>query len=166
MAPNLFLCLRTVFCPLYWFQRGERIDGSLHKEEHWDSPVPGTYKYTPGHGWQLIRRDDSDSDEKTPVSLVYCRILHRYLFDYEMEERCLWHTVTHREGVPPERFMFFLLDDGYTYVAGWDARGRFIPGPYQKWSFDSDTKTMTRMTSTTSSANVSRCSSIIPEKLN
>lgn len=177
MAPNLFLCIRTIFCPTYWFQRGERIKGSLHhREEHWDSPLPGTYRYSPGHGWRLIRRDGSDMDEKIPVSLVYCRILHRYLFDYEMEERCQWHSVpTVREkelggdynnvksgssSRKTERFLFFRLDDGWTWVAGWDAAGKFIPGPYQKWYYDEETETMKRMTSAASSAVVSRSSSV------
>lgn len=171
MAPNLFLCMRTIFCPTYWFQRGERIPGSLHREEHRDSPIPGTYRYSPGHGWRLIRRDGSDTDEKMPMSLVYCRILHRYLFDYEMDERCQWHEVRVRnrdDGAASksssrrtERYLFFRLDDGWTWVAGWDASGKFIPGPYQKWYFDVETETMRRMTSAAaSSVDVSRSSSV------
>lgn len=164
MAPNLFLCLRTVFCPIYWFQRGDRIQGSIHKEEHWDTPVPGIYRYIPGHGWHLICRDGEENDEKVPVPIVYCRILHRYLFEYEMNERCAWHWITPYEGAKPEKLRFFLLDDGYTWVAGWDAKGRFIPGPYQKWRFDSFTDKMRPLKSPPESSNVSRCSSIVPNK--
>ncbi|KAK9567313.1 hypothetical protein V6Z88_001664 [Aspergillus fumigatus] len=164
MAPNLFICLRAVFCPTYWFQRGERIQGSIFQEEHWESPVPGIYKYIPGRGWHLVQRDDSEYEEKVPVPLVYCRILHRYIFEHEMEDRCRWQSVTLHEGAKPERLLFFLLDDGYTWVAGWDAKGTFIPGPYQKWHYDHDTKTMQRVVSPESS-NVSRCSSIVPTKM-
>ncbi|KAH1435265.1 hypothetical protein KXX32_008926 [Aspergillus fumigatus] len=164
MAPNLFICLRAVFCPTYWFQRGERIQGSIFQEEHWESPVPGIYKYIPGRGWHLVQRDDSEYEEKVPVPLVYCRILHRYIFEHQMEDRCRWQSVTLHEGAKPERLLFFLLDDGYTWVAGWDAKGTFIPGPYQKWHYDHDTKTMQRVVSPESS-NVSRCSSIVPTKM-
>lgn len=165
MSPNLFLCLRTVLCPVYWFQRGERINGSIHREEHWESPVPGIYKYIPGHGWHLIYRDGNKYDEKVPVPLIYCRILHRYIFEYEMEERCRWYYVSLEEGAAPIRRLFFRLDDGYTWVAGWDAKGCFLPGPYVKWSFDTEANTMRRVYEPESS-NVSRCSSIVPSKLN
>ncbi|KKK15847.1 hypothetical protein P175DRAFT_0528429 [Aspergillus ochraceoroseus IBT 24754] len=164
MAPNLFLCMRNAFCPTYWFQRGERIQGSIHKEERWQSPVPGIYKYIPGRGWHLIYKDGSEHDEKVPIPLVYCRILHRYMFEHEMEERCHLHTVTLQDGGSPEELMFFLLDDGDTYVAGWDSKGKFIPGPYQKWYLDAETNTMRRVIFPPSS-NVSRCS-IVPEKMN
>lgn len=125
MSPNLFLCLRTVLCPVYWFQRGERINGSIHREEHWESPVPGIYNYVPGRGWHLIYRDGNKYDEKVPVPLIYCRILHRYIFEDEMEERCRWYYVSLEEGATPVRRLFFRLDDGYTWVAGWDAKGVF-----------------------------------------
>ncbi|KAF7587334.1 hypothetical protein BBP40_007398 [Aspergillus hancockii] len=164
MAPNLFLCLRTICCPTYWFQRGERIHGSVYKEEHWESPVPGVYKYIPGRGWHLVYKDGNDYDEKVPVPLVYCRILHRYMFEYELEDRCQWHFVTVHEGAKPQRFLFFRLDDLDTWVAGWDAKGKFIPGPYQKWYYDPEIRTMRRVLFPESS-NVSRAS-IIPSKLN
>ncbi|PYH90277.1 hypothetical protein BO71DRAFT_80986 [Aspergillus ellipticus CBS 707.79] len=163
MAPNLFLCLRKAFCPTYWFQRGERIQGSIHKEEHWDSPVPGIYKYIPGRGWHLVLKDGNEHDEKMPIPLVYCRILHRYVFEHEMEERCRWHTVAIEEGAKPERFLFFLLDDKYTWVAGWDDKGKFIPGPYQKWHYDAEKRTMRRELFPESS-NVSRAS-VVPNKM-
>ncbi|PLB51155.1 hypothetical protein P170DRAFT_446290 [Aspergillus steynii IBT 23096] len=163
MAPNLFLCLRMALCPLYWFQRGERIQGSIHREEHWESPVPGIYKYIPGRGWHLICKDGNEYDEKAPVPLVYCRILHRHIFEHEMEERCQWHSVT-IDGAETERFLFFRLDDGCTYVTGWDAKGKFIPGPYQKYYLDPETHTM-RHILFPESANVSRCSSILPNKM-
>ncbi|KAI9039632.1 uncharacterized protein KD926_009224 [Aspergillus affinis] len=162
MAPNLFLCLRMAFCPVYWFQRGERIQGSIHKEEHWDSPIPGIYKYIPGRGWHLMCKDGHEFDEKVPVPLVYCRILHRHIFEPEMEDRCQWHTVN-EEGAESGKFMFFRLDDGKTWVTGWDSKGKFIPGPYQKWYFDSETNTMRRILFP-ESANVSRCS-VLADKL-
>ncbi|KAL2829222.1 hypothetical protein BDW59DRAFT_159218 [Aspergillus cavernicola] len=163
MAPNLFLCLRTVFCPTYWFQRGQRIQGSIHREEHWDSPVPGIYKYIPSQGWHLVCRDGNEYDEKVSVPVVYCRILHRYLFEDEVDDRCQWHTVTLQDGGKPEKLLFFLLDDGDTYVAGWDAKGKFIPGPYQRWYLDIETKTMQRVLFPPSS-NVSRIS-VLPDKV-
>lgn len=73
--------------------------------------------------------------------------------------------VSLEEGAKPARCMFFRLDDGYTWVAGWDAQGVFIPGPYPKWHLDSETNTMRRVPFPESS-NVSRCSSIVPSKLN
>ena len=88
MAPNLFLCLRTLCCPTYWFQHGDRVDGDANREQHWETPVPGTYKFLPGRGWHLIQRDDCEFEEKAPAALVYCRILHRYMFESELEERC------------------------------------------------------------------------------
>ncbi|EPS32817.1 hypothetical protein POX_d05032 [Penicillium oxalicum] len=164
MSPNLFLCLRTMFCPTYWFQKGQRIDGNVKREQHWDSPVPGTYKFFPGKGWQLIRRDGSDRDEKVPQTLVYCRILHQYMFESELNDRCRWYKAPLHRGAAPEDLRFFLLDDGIHWVAGWDAQGRFIPGPYPKWYLDEDGETMHRGASPCSSANVSRRSSIIAGK--
>ncbi|KAL1863566.1 hypothetical protein Plec18167_000660 [Paecilomyces lecythidis] len=164
MAPNLYLCLRTLFCPQYWFQRGERIRGAITVDEHWSSPVPGTYRYIPGRGWHLIHRDDATCDEKSPQPTVYCRIIHRYLLESEMQERCRWHTVTRTEGGKPEQFLFFLLDDGFTWVAGWDHKGRFIPGPYRKWCFDKESMKMRRMKtceSAPTSRSVSRRNSLV-----
>lgn len=167
MAPNLFVCLRNVFCPVYWFRRSERIEGSLHGiVEHWDDPVPGTYKYMPCRGWFLVHRDGKEEPEKVPTRLVYCRILHQYLFESDMEERCVWQSITRREGEKPEEFLFFRLDDGFSWVAGWDAKGRFIPGPYKKWYIDPDTSVMRRMKSSgNSTPNTSRSNSIVPEKM-
>jgi hypothetical protein len=164
MSPNLFLCLRTVFCPLYWFHHGDRIQGSIAKTEHWESPVPGVYRYIPGHGWHLIARDGQGT-EKLPVRLVYCRIVHRYLFEHELDDRCSWHCITPHDGAPnPEKLRFFLLDDGRTWVAGWDSRGEFIPGPYQKWRFDPVSNSMRKVESPPGSSNVSRRSSVVPNK--
>ena len=168
MSPNLFLCFRALFCPTYWFQRGERIHGSVYRKEHWDSPVPGIYTYIPGQGWHLVSRDDDDDDvvnEKEPVPLIYCRVLHRYLLEDDMEERCRWHSVKLEESARPVKRMFFRLDDGYTWVTGWDARGNFIPGPYEKWVLDDEKKTMRRMSMWPDSANVSR-DNVLPAKLN
>lgn len=160
MAPNLFVCLRTVFCPIYWFQHGDRINGNISRDEHWDSPVPGTYRYIPGHGWHLVRRDDNLPDEKLPLPVVYCRILHRHLFEDDMDDRCQWHSVTSYGGAKSETFLFFRLDDGRTWVAGWDEKRRFIPGPYPKWAFDPVADKMYRVGTPPSSRVVSRCSSM------
>ncbi|KAJ5851877.1 uncharacterized protein N7529_011262 [Penicillium soppii] len=163
MAPNLFLCARTIFCPVYWFQMGDR-DSNL-KEQHWQSPVPGTYRFLPGRGWHLIHRDGHENEEKIPAALVYCRILHRYMFESELEDRCRWFDAPLHKGARPEKLRFFLLDDGIHWVAGWDAQGNFIPGPYPKWWLEEDGCTMRRGASPPTSANVSRCSSIIAGKL-
>lgn len=164
MAPNLFLCLRTFFCPTYWFQRGERIDASLNREQHWNSPVPGTYKFLPGRGWHLIQRDGNDHCEKPPTPLVYCRVLHRYMFESELEERCRWVSAPLHKGGSHEPLQFLLLDDGVTWIAAWDAKGHFIPGPYPKWWLDEDGCTMHRGPTPPTSASVSRCSSFIGSK--
>lgn len=164
MAPNLFLCLRTVFCPTYWFHRGERIDGLTRRAEHWDSPVPGIYRYIPGRGWHLIYCDGHEDDEKAPIPLVYCRILHRYIFKHEMEDRSRTESVALEEGAAPVKRTFFRLDDGCTWVIGWDAKDRFIPGPYNKWYLDAETNCMRRV-SWSDSAAVSRSSSVAPPKM-
>lgn len=164
MAPNLFVCLRIAFCPRYWFHRGDRVNGSIAKTEHWDSPVPGVYRYIPGRGWYLISRDGQEDGEKLPMPLVYCRIVHRYLLEDEMEDRCSWHCIQeHDDGTPVKR-RFFLLDDGYTWVAGWDDQERFIPGPYQKWRFDPGSNSMYKVGTPPPSANVSRRSSVVLSK--
>ncbi|KAH8696688.1 hypothetical protein BGW36DRAFT_298011 [Talaromyces proteolyticus] len=166
MAPNIFICLRNALCPLYWLEKGTRVEGKVSKSEHWDSPVPGTYRFIPGRGWHLIRRDDDEEDSnQTPVPVVYCRIVHRYLFASEMEQRCRYHKVVLRKDEDAQRCLFFRLDDGFTWVIGWDSRGKFIPGPYRKWCYDKETMTMRRMTSYESSSaatspSTSRSSSI------
>lgn len=166
MAPNIFICLRNVICPLYWFDNGTRVHGHPAKEEHWASPVPGTYRYIPERGWHLIRRDGAEEDESEPRPVVYCRIVHRYLFASEMEKRCRYHRVTLRQGDEPSKCLFFQLDDGFTWVIGWDSRGKFIPGPYRKWCYDKENMTMRRMTSdedssAASSPMTSRTSSVV-----
>ncbi|KAJ5611014.1 hypothetical protein N7510_007733 [Penicillium lagena] len=161
MAPNLFICLRAVFCPTYWFQNGNRINGAVNREQHWETPVPGTYQFFPGKGWHLIRRDDGGHDEKLPAPLVYCRVLHRYMFESELEDRCRWFSAPLHRGGRPEQLRFLLLDDGVSWVAAWDAQDRFIPGPYPKWWLDEDGETLHRGASPPTSANVSRCSSIV-----
>ena len=181
MTPNPFVCLRTIFCPIYWFSsRGDRINGSLHIEEHWNTPIPGTYKHVPGRGWFLIHRDDGKEELEPPSRLVYCRILHRFLFESEVEQRCRWEFV--KDGVNKvgggdggtkgkgkgkgkgKAFRFFLLDDLFTWVVAWDDKGRFIPGPYKKWYVDPDTGEMRRLKSVDSSAGVSRVSTFGTEK--
>jgi hypothetical protein len=164
MAPNLFLCLRTLCCPTYWFQHGDRVDSNANREQHWETPVPGTYKFLPGRGWHLIQRDGCDFEEKAPAALVYCRILHRYMFESELEERCRWFSAPLHKGTKPEKLRFFLLDDGLHWVAGWDSKGRFIPGPYPKWWLDEDGETMRRGVSPPASANVSRSNRIVVPK--
>ncbi|KAJ5760657.1 hypothetical protein N7520_007813 [Penicillium odoratum] len=164
MAPNLFICLRTLCCPMYWFQRGDRIHPDKNREQHWETPVPGTYKFLPGQGWHLIRRDGHE-DEKIPAALVYCRVLHRYMFESELEERSRFVMAPLHKGGRPEKLRFFLLDDGVHWVAGWDAKGRFIPGPYPKWRLDDDGETMHRGVSPPTSADVSRCNSIVVSKI-
>lgn len=163
--------MRALFCPVYWFQRGERINGSMYgsvyRREHWDSPVPGVYVFIPRQGWHLESRDDDKDgamNEKEPVPLIYCRVLHRYLLEDDMEERCRWHVVKLAKGSKPVKRMFFRLDDGYTWVTGWDAQGNFIPGPYEKWTLEDEGRTMRRMSLFPDSANVS-CDNVIP-KLN
>ncbi|PGH10494.1 hypothetical protein AJ79_05422 [Helicocarpus griseus UAMH5409] len=143
MAPNLFLCLRTVFCPVYWCRPSLQIQGAIFEDEHWEKPVPGTYRYLPGHGWHLIERDDpSPGEYESPEPVVYCQILHRYLLASDMEKRCRSLSVITDKGAKPQEFRFFLLDDGATWVAGWDAKDRFIPGPYLKWYFDKERQEM------------------------
>jgi len=44
-----------------------------------------------------------------------------------------------------EQIRFFQLDDGVAWVPGWDSQGRFILGPYRKWCFDKEEKSMRPM---------------------
>lgn len=167
MAPNIFLCLRNVVCPVYWFQKGHCVKGSLTKDEHWDLPVPGTYRFIPNRGWHLVRRDGAEETEEEHSPVVYCRIVHRYLFASDMQQRCRYFEVAPNEGEEPRRCLFFRLDDGYTWVIGWDTKGRFIPGPYRKWFYDKEALTMRRMaaykdSSASTSPSSSRSSSIVP----
>jgi hypothetical protein len=70
---------------------------------------------------------------------VYCQVLHQYMLASELDSRCRLFWVVLREGAKPRQFRFFLLDDGVTWVAAYDEKGRFIPGPYCKWAFDKET---------------------------
>ncbi|KAJ6164914.1 hypothetical protein N7470_003586 [Penicillium chermesinum] len=153
MAPNLYICARNLVCPWHWslFRPRQRYQ---QEEQYWSSPVPGFYKHYPGQGWHLVRREGSDQDEKFPPALVYCRALHRYMFDHELEERSRW-------AVAPREAALFLLDDGVSWIAVWDANSRFIPGPYPKWWLDEDGETMHRGPTPPASAVVSRCNSIV-----
>lgn len=98
-----------------------------------------------------------------PIRVVYCRILHRFLFEWDIEARTRWEDVRDGGNRQKQRFCFFMMDDAFTWVAGWDAEGRFIPGPYQKWYLDPNTGRMRRMKSVESSG-VSRTSTIASEK--
>lgn len=158
MAPNLYICARNAVCPWYWFRPRQRYHND---EQFWSTPVPGIYKHFPGQGWHLIRREGHEKNEKFPPALVYCRVLHRYMFDHELEERSRWAIAPMHRGGRPEKLRFFLLDDGVHWIAGWDAKGRFIPGPYPKWWLDEDGETMHRGASPPTSAAVSRCNSIV-----
>ncbi|KAJ6139118.1 hypothetical protein N7471_005604 [Penicillium samsonianum] len=125
MAPNLFLCARAIFCPTYWFQKGDR-DSNL-KEQHWESPVPGTYKFLPGRGWHLVHRDGCENDEKFPAALVYCRILHRYMFESELEERCRWFDAPLHRGAVRKSCAFSSSTTAFTgSLAGTPREASFL----------------------------------------
>ncbi|KAL1994959.1 hypothetical protein VTN49DRAFT_1146 [Thermomyces lanuginosus] len=145
MAPNIFLILRNLFCPVYWCNKGYQIEGSIIRDEHWDSPVPGIYRYIPERGWHLIRPDDTEKDLTEPEQVVYCRIVRRYLLASDMQRRCRYFSAVEREGERPKRRLFFRLDDCISWVIGWDERGRFMPGPYQKWCYDKESGVMRPM---------------------
>jgi hypothetical protein len=92
MVPNLFVATRTLVSPHRWFVSKHRSDGqnkaSLRTTEHWDSPVPGLYEYKPGRGWYLIGTDESQhSEPKYPIPVVYSKVLKRYLFTSDYEDR-------------------------------------------------------------------------------
>ncbi|KAI5299292.1 hypothetical protein KEM55_002351 [Ascosphaera atra] len=216
MAPNLYILTRNIIHPKYWLRKGRKvcvkINGSITREEHWDAPVPGTYRYIPGQGWFLIRRDyhsarggDSDSDAPTrseasengasssksdcssimshqkhdlPEPVVYNSVLHRYILAVDLQNRLRrceipvadltqrptgpTRTKTgmggakEKNALPPreqqqqnaqaqiqvQAFWFLRLDDGKTWVAAWDSRDRFLPGPYLRWRYDRKAKTM------------------------
>jgi len=75
----------------------------------------------------------------------YCRILHRYFLASELEARCRWEAVVRSEGGKAEMCRFFRLDDGVAWVLCWDEKGRFVHGPYRKWTVDRETGLMRPM---------------------
>lgn len=119
MAPNLFLALRNVVCPWYWFPRKDkvRISGAICRDEYWEDPVPGIYRFVPTNGWFLIKRDvkgqidegsgssdtgSMDPGEKTDYEpVIYNPVVHRYQLHRDFERRCYWKTVTGSPVVTP-----------------------------------------------------------------
>lgn len=158
MAPNLYICARNAVNPKYWFKK---MDPYEFEEQYWEHPIPGIYKHYPGQGWHLMRRKGARHDEEHPPVLVYCRLLHRYMFEKDVEARCRWVVAPKSRGGRPEKLRFFLLDDGVYWVAAWDAKGRFIPGPYAKWYMDDDGETMIRGETPPGSRVASRANSIV-----
>lgn len=145
MAPNLLVGMRTLCTPQTWFCQKSQIrrNPSVGCTEHWDLPVPGTYKYIPGRGWYLTATDTpSPTNKRQPVS--YCQITKKWVLQSDFESRSMFAVVE----VQPHKLKrrgFFRLDDGFSYVLCWDGEGTFIPGPWERWCLDKETKKFRRM---------------------
>jgi len=145
MSPNPFTAAKLLVSPQKWFARRPSATPSVRTQEHWDEPVPGTYEHIPGRGWHLVAVDDEEApsaDASAPITLPqpvsYCRILHRYMLRQDYECRRKYQRTTDSKGTP-KILGFFRLDDGVTWVQAWNARGEFVPGPYQRWCIDTET---------------------------
>lgn len=145
MAPNLFVGVRKICTPQTWFchKPPTQRQPSVGRIEHWDSPIPGTYEYIPGQGWYLISTDTPSSIKKRqPVS--YCQITKNWVLKSDFEERSHFVVVEVSPG-KRKRMGFFRLDDGITYVMCMDGKGSYIPGPWERWCLDKETKKFRRM---------------------
>ncbi|KAF2452598.1 hypothetical protein BDY21DRAFT_375414 [Lineolata rhizophorae] len=163
MAPNLLIATQTLFSPHRWFTKRSYSEKPLRRQEHWEppqAPSAGIYEYIPGRGWYLIIPDDGPRLER-PQQIVYSKVLKRYLFKNEFDERkrrgylhesaiadVTFATTAssgggggdhyapsapnlHSPKAKAKELGFFRLDDGVAYVCCWDPEGLFIPGPYQ-----------------------------------
>ncbi|KAI9718437.1 MAG: hypothetical protein M1812_004158 [Candelaria pacifica] len=145
MAPNLFVGIRTLFTPQTWFchKSCNKRSPSVGRLEHWDSPIPGTYEYIPGRGWYLIATDSPSSMKKRqPVS--YCQITKTWVLQSDFEERSQFAVVDIASG-KHKRMGFYRLDDGIAYVMCWNGEGAFLPGPWERWCLDKETRKFRRM---------------------
>ncbi|KIW03761.1 uncharacterized protein PV09_05066 [Verruconis gallopava] len=159
MSPNPFTLVKLAFSPHKWSTRRSSSVQSMRPREQWELPVPGIYEYKPGRGWYLVEYIEnadtgSVSDlgtattakhERLPRKVVYCKVLHRMMFETEYEDRRRFEYVKTNSSFDVQQLGFFRLDDNVTYVPCWDRFGHFIEGPYERWCVDPTTKRMRPM---------------------
>ncbi|KAI9698669.1 MAG: hypothetical protein M1836_003779 [Candelina mexicana] len=145
MAPNLFVGVCTLFKPQTWFchKAHPKRNASVGRLEHWDSPIPGTYEYIPGRGWYLVATDfPSSINKRQPVN--YCQITEKWVLQSDFEQRSHFAIVEVSPG-KQKRMGFFRLDDGIAYVMCWNGQGALIPGPWERWCLDKETRKFRKM---------------------
>ncbi|CAO2655388.1 Nn.00g104520.m01.CDS01 [Neocucurbitaria sp. VM-36] len=172
MTPNLFLATQRVFSPHKWF-KSSKSERMVRQTEFWeDGPVPGLYEYIPGRGRYLIATlKDAPTDVadlktteggpvlpasspqpreyvqlERPIPITYSRAVKRWFLDPDFKVRKKYGTITNDRGKRVE-VGFFRTDDhgGVAWVQCWDEEGTFIPGPYQKWCIDTESKQFRHM---------------------
>ena len=154
MTPNLLLATQKAFSPHKWFKT-PKSERSVRQTAFWaEGPVPGLYEYIPGRGKYLIATlADASTDAsqefihlEQPVPIVYSRAIRRWFLEPEYKLRKK-HGMIKNERGKNVQVGFFRTDDhaGIAWVQCWDEEGTFIPGPYQKWCIDAETKQFRHM---------------------
>ncbi|KAF1847185.1 uncharacterized protein K460DRAFT_54856 [Cucurbitaria berberidis CBS 394.84] len=172
MTPNLFLATQKVFSPHKWFKTS-KSERSVRQTEYWEEgPVPGLYEYIPGRGKYLIATlkdipaaaiESKDPEGgpvlpaaspqtkeyvqlENPIPIIYSRAVKRWFLDPDYKLRKKSGSIKNERGKRVE-VGFFRTDDhgGIAWVQCWDEEGTFIPGPYQKWCIDVETKQFRHM---------------------
>ncbi|KAJ4362522.1 hypothetical protein N0V83_010616 [Neocucurbitaria cava] len=172
MTPNLFLATQRVFSPHKWFKTSKN-ERAVRQTEFWeDGPVPGLYEYIPGRGRYLVatvkEASTNVTDSKTseggpvlppsspqpreyvhlehPIPITYSRAIKRWFLDPDYKLRKKHGVITNNRG-KRVTVGFFRTDDhgGVAWVQCWDEEGTFVPGPYQKWCIDAETKQFRHM---------------------
>ncbi|QDS77336.1 hypothetical protein FKW77_005142 [Venturia effusa] len=155
MTPNPLTALRILVNPHKWGSSSRSENRTPNPEpEHWRKSsrvsIPGHYQHKPGRGWYLTAVDNpEDCALRLPQQVIYCNILHRWMFVSDREKRRRTETIKHPSycnGQPKLRG-FYLMDDGKTYVMAWNSTGRFIleEGTVQGWCIDENTRTLRPM---------------------
>ncbi|KAK5008703.1 hypothetical protein LTR60_005383 [Cryomyces antarcticus] len=146
MAPNLFLLTQKAFTPHHWFKRTKSESKPTRNIEHWDAPVAGSYEYIAGRGWYLIATDAEGALEPSQrQKIIYSKVVKRNLLQPEYDSRKRRAVVKVDETAKTSRLGFFRLDDGLTWVCCWDADGKFVPGPWERWVEDKVPGTFRKM---------------------
>jgi hypothetical protein len=144
MAPNIYLMLHTLVTPTRWFARRPVAIRPVREEEHWTSPIPGTYEHKAGRGWYLTVLDEPEKyNLQLPQPVVYCKVTHEWILRSEFSARHRRELIKDSNGDIREAG-FFLLDDGITWVKAWNHHGKFKP-PFERWCIDAGTKQMRLM---------------------
>jgi hypothetical protein len=144
MTPNIYLMLQTLVTPTRWFAARPAAVRPVRKQEHWTSPIPGTYEHKPGRGWYLISLDEPEKHNiQLPQPVVYCKVTHEWILRTDFSARHRRELIKDSNGETREAG-FFLLEDGITWVKAWDQHGKFKP-PFERWCIDTKTKRMRLM---------------------
>ncbi|KAF2425717.1 hypothetical protein EJ08DRAFT_700262 [Tothia fuscella] len=139
MAPNPYLWAKYLFSPTQWTTQPAPVQRASRTEEHWDFPIPGTYRHTPGRGWALIVIDDPETHKlELPQPITYSKVTHVYMLQSEYKLRRRHVFITGKDGVEREAGLF-LLDDNVTWVKAWNDMGK-LQAPFERWVIDAGSK--------------------------